>query len=161
MYSKAFASSGMQGCSKFFEWDACATDTFKSDSRDNQNSWFSLSVSTWGVPTEGVVLSIEIQRPLLVIILNISSFWELCIFIISLMVDSAIARSKVLLSECFERKIKSPFLQFWHFCSKIWLFSVKRVLSYIQEIDNSPACLKIILSKITEKQILSLRNCPK
>ena len=65
--------SGMQDCSKFFEWDARATDTFKSDSRDNQNSGFSLSVSTWGVPTEGVVLSIEIQRPLLVIILNISS----------------------------------------------------------------------------------------
>ena len=133
--------AGMQGCSKFFEWDARATDTFKSDSRDNQNSGFSRRVSTWGVPTEDVVLSIEIQRPLLVIILNISSFWELYIFIISLMVDSAIARSKVLLSESFERKIKSPFLQFWHFCSKIWLFSVKRALSYIQEIDISPACL--------------------
>ena len=36
-----------------------------------------------------------------------------------LMVDLATARSKVLLSECFERKIKSPFLQFWHLGSKI------------------------------------------
>ena len=32
-----FERTGMQGCSKFFEWDARATDTFKSDSWDNQN----------------------------------------------------------------------------------------------------------------------------